>query len=138
MVSRRLREHGLQARTVQIKVRNQAFETYIRARTLTAATDLDIEIGREARTLFRENWRPDTKILLLGVHVSQFSKTGGQLDLLDGDKKLRWTDAMRAADRLRDRYGDDAVTLAGGMRGKFRERTHEALVDKARDPEPPS
>ncbi len=138
MVSRRLREHGLQARTVQIKVRNQAFETYIRARTLTAATDLDIEIGREARTLFRENWRPDTKIRLLGVHVSQFSKTGGQLDLLDGDKKLRWTDAMRAADRLRDRYGDDAVTLAGGMRGKFRERTHEALVDKARDPEPPS
>ncbi len=130
MVSRRLREHGLQARTVQIKVRNQAFETFIRAHTLSAATDLDIEIAREARALFHQNWRSGTKIRLLGVHVSQFSKTGGQLDLLDGDKRARWTDAMRTADRLRDRFGDDAVTLAGGMRGKFRERTHEAMVDK--------
>ena len=131
MVGRRLREHALQARTVQIKVRNQAFETFIRAHTLPAATDLDVEIAREARVLFQQNWRAGTKIRLLGVHVSQFSKTAAQLDLLDGDKKARWTDAMRAADRLRDRYGDDAVTLAGGMRGKFRERTHEAMVDKA-------
>jgi len=30
-----------------------------------------------------------------------------------------------AADRLRDKYGESSVSLASGMRGSFRERTHE-------------
>ena len=30
-----------------------------------------------------------------------------------------------AADRLRDKFGEGSVGLAGGMRGSFRERTHE-------------
>jgi len=33
--------------------------------------------------------------------------------------------ALAAADRLRDKYGESAVSLASGMRGRFRERTHE-------------
>jgi len=31
---------------------------------------------------------------------------------------------------LRDKYGDSVVSLAGGMKGSFRERTHEALPEK--------
>ena len=30
-----------------------------------------------------------------------------------------------ATDRLRDRFGESAVSLAAGLRGSFRERTHE-------------
>jgi DNA polymerase-4 len=32
---------------------------------------------------------------------------------------------MAAADRMRDRFGESAVSLAASMRGNFRERTHE-------------
>jgi DNA polymerase-4 len=47
------------------------------------------------------------------------------MDLLDDDKHGRWRGALAAADRLRDKFGESAVGLAAGMRGKFRERTHE-------------
>jgi DNA polymerase-4 len=130
MVARRLREHGLHARTVQIKLRNQAFETVTRARTLAQPTQLDIEISRQARELFHENWRAATKVRLLGVHVSGLTHEAGQMNLLESGRDARWREAMAAADRLRDRFGDGAVGLAGGMRGTFRERTHEAIVPK--------
>jgi DNA polymerase-4 len=136
MVARRLREHGFHARTVQIKLRNQSFETVLRARSLPQSTELDNEICRQARELFRENWKPGTKVRLLGVHVSGFTHEAGQLNLLESGRDARWRDAMAAADRLRDRFGDSAVSLAGGMQGSFRERTHEALVPKAKPQKP--
>ena len=33
--------------------------------------------------------------------------------------------ALSAADRVRDRFGEQSITLATGLRGGFRERTHE-------------
>jgi DNA polymerase-4 len=48
-----------------------------------------------------------------------------QIDLLEGNRQQRWKDAFRAADKLRDRFGDSSVGLASGLRGAFRERTHE-------------
>ncbi|MGO9208944.1 MAG: DNA polymerase IV, partial [Terriglobales bacterium] len=44
MVCRRLREHGLYARTVQLKLRYKDFSTITRARSLPRATQLDGEI----------------------------------------------------------------------------------------------
>jgi len=32
---------------------------------------------------------------------------------------------LAVADRLRDKFGESSVSLAAGMRGSFRERTHE-------------
>lgn len=125
MVGRRLREHGLQARTVQLKLRYTDFSTITRAHSTTRATQLDTELFEEIRDLFRRNWRAGSTVRLLGVHASGWSEANPQLDLLGEDKHERWTQAMAAADRLRDRFGDSAVGLAAGMRGKFRERTHE-------------
>ena len=34
-------------------------------------------------------------------------------------------DIDKAVDRLRDKYGEQSVSLASGMKSKFRERTHE-------------
>jgi len=44
MVGRRLREHGLYARTVQLKLRYKDFATITRALTLDHATGLDTEL----------------------------------------------------------------------------------------------
>ncbi len=125
MVGRRLREQGLYARTVQLKLRYEDFLTITRARSLRRATQVDGEILEQVRALFLANWKPGEKVRLLGVQASSFEAAEGQLGLLDGGKHERWQKALSAADRLRDRYGEDAVSLATGLKGRFRERTHE-------------
>ena len=37
----------------------------------------------------------------------------------------KWNQALSAADRLRDKFGENAISLATGMKARFRERTHE-------------
>jgi nucleotidyltransferase/DNA polymerase involved in DNA repair len=107
-VARRLREQRLQARTVTLKHRDEAFHTVTRAATLASPTD-------SGDTLFATAWRllealPAAKVRLLGVYASHF-EAGKQLklDLVeDGDGA--------AADRVRDavarRFGDGALTRA--------------------------
>jgi len=125
MVGRRLRENGLHARTLQLKLRYKDFSTITRAHTLERATQLDTEIFEEVRALFRKNWKRGVQVRLLGVHAASFEDAGPQLALLGEDQHQRWQQALAAADRLRDKYGESAVSLASGMRGRFRERTHE-------------
>ena len=127
MVGRRLRENGLHARTLQLKLRYSDFSTITRAQTLARPTELDTEIFGQARTLFLKNWKRGARVRLLGVHASSFEEVDEQLDLLDEGKHERWQQATAAADRLRDKYGDSAVSLAAGLKGGFRERTHEAM-----------
>jgi DNA polymerase-4 len=125
MVGRRLREAGLHARTVQIKLRYSDFSTITRAHSLESATQIDTEIHEQARALLRANRDRTRPVRLIGVHASGFESNEGQLDLLAGDRHQKWAQALSTADRLRDKYGDSAVSLASGMKGGFRERTHE-------------
>jgi DNA polymerase-4 len=125
MVGRRLRENHLYARTLQLKLRYQDFSTITRAHTLPNATQLDNEIIEQIRALFRRHWQSGRKVRLLGVQASSLETAEGQAGLLDADRHQRWKQALTAADRLRDRFGESAVSLASGMRGGFRERTHE-------------
>jgi DNA polymerase-4 len=128
MVGRRLREHSLAARTIQIKLRYSDFSTITRAHSVARPTQIDTEIYEEARELFRRNWKPGAKVRLIGVHVSSWGDGGDQMDLLGEEKHERWRGALQAADRMRDKFGESAVGLASGLRGTFRERTHENPV----------
>ena len=125
MVGRRLREAKLHTRTIQLKLRYKDFTTITRAHTLPAPTQLDAEIFEQIRTLFRKNWKPGMQVRLLGVQASSFEAQAEQISLLEGGRQQRWKDALAAADRLRDKFGESSVKLAAGMRGTFRERTHE-------------
>jgi DNA polymerase IV len=125
MVGRRLREANFHARTIQLKLRYKNFTTITRAHTLPNPTQLDTEIFEQIRTLFRKNWQKGVPIRLLGVQASSFTETAAQIDLLEGTRQQRWKDALAAADRLRDKFGESSVGLASGLRGSFRERTHE-------------
>ncbi len=125
MVGRRLREAGLFARTIQLKLRYSDFSTITRARSLATATQLDHEILEPVRSLFSANWQRNRAVRLLGVQVSSLEADEGQLGLIDENRHRRLKQALAAADRLRDKFGENAVSLASGMRGNFRERTHE-------------
>jgi len=125
MVGRRLREHGLFARTVQLKLRYQDFSTITRARTLQRATQLDGELAAEARRLLALHWRAGAPVRLLGLEASGLQPGSGQLSLLEeegGDRRLK---LLEAADRVRDRYGESAVAPASALQGGYRERAHE-------------
>jgi DNA polymerase-4 len=128
MVGRRLREAGLHARTIQLKLRYKDFTTITRARSLACATQLDTEIFDQIRELFFKNWRKGAEVRLLGVHASGFETANSQGDLLEDGRRERWQQALRAADRMRDKFGESTVTLASGLKGGFRERTHENPV----------
>ena len=125
MVGRRLRENKFHARTLQLKLRYKDFTTITRARTLAAATQLDNEIYRQIHALFHANWRKGNEVRLLGVQASQFDEAPAQGDLLQEQGREKWQQALLAADKLRDRFGEKSVTLGTGMKGGFRERTHE-------------
>lgn len=135
MVARRLREQSLHARTVQLKLRDDRFQTITRAATLSARTNLDAEMLPVVRALFRKNWKPGTLVRLIGVQASGLDSAEGQLDLLESGRHQRWQQALEAADRLRDRYGDSAVSLAASLKGRFRERVHEAMPEAGKGAE---
>ncbi|MFZ0800736.1 MAG: DNA polymerase IV [Terriglobales bacterium] len=128
MVGRRLREQQLHARTLQLKLRYKDFTTITRAHSLPAPTQLDTEIFERIRSLFRQNWRRGAQVRLLGVHAASFENPNCQGDLLEDDRRKRWQQALSAADHLRDKFGESSVSLATGLSGGFRERTHENPV----------
>src|SRR5438874_8098152 len=105
MVGRRLREAGLYARTIQLKLRYKDFTTITRAHTMAEPTQIDTEIFEQARSLFRNNRRKGEQVRLLGVHASGFDEEAAQGDLLEGERRERWKDVLSAADRLRDKFG---------------------------------
>ena len=125
MVARRLREHHLRARTLQLKLRYKDFTTITRAHSLESPTQLDNEIFKQIYRLFHANWRKGAEVRLLGVQASSFGHYSAQLDFLEDHGREKWENVLSAADRLRDKFGESSITLGTGMKGGFRERTHE-------------
>ena len=127
MVGRRLRENDLHARTVQLKLRYKDFTTITRAHSLERATQIDTEIFEEVRALFRKNWKRGTRRCGCWACTRRRSKPPRpQL----GSARRRPARAL-ASKRWPRPTGCATSTanrpsrLASGMRGRFRERTHE-------------
>lgn len=129
MVGRRLREHRFHARTIQLKLRYSDFSTITRAHTLDHATQLDNEIFHQARELMQRHRRSGAAIRLLGVQASGFETMEGQLNLLEEESTQRWRKALTAVDQMRDRFGENSVSLATGLKGRFRERIQDNPAD---------
>lgn len=125
MVARRLRDHRLYARTVQIKLRYSNFSTFTRSHTLERASQIDAEIAAAARALFHKAWT-GKPIRLLGVYAQSLESNEGQTSLLDEPRAEDWRRTLAAVDKIREKYRDDGiVSLASGMHAGFRARVHE-------------
>ena len=106
-VSGRLRHAGLKAATVTVKVRDTGFNTITRQRTLREPTDMTEPIFHAALELARPEVR-GIRVRLLGVTASNLGERE-QLGLFPADDP-RHRAAIEAADALRRRYGEGAVT----------------------------
>jgi DNA polymerase-4 len=114
-VAARLRSAGIRAHTIEIKVRSSDFQTHTRATTLGDATDLTDEVWRAASELFDR--RIPNSILparLIGVAASGLERNAPMQRLLfDQAARVKQSAADHASDKIRQRFGDDAIRRAG-------------------------
>ena len=115
LVACRLRDHQLFARTIGLKLRYSSFRTLTRDTTLDEPTHLDSVIFENVLRLFEENWDRKQKIRLLGVRASNLERGVFQLQLLDAPQKEKLERIMQTTDKLRERFGFDAVKLARSL-----------------------
>jgi DNA polymerase-4 len=115
LVSRRLRDHGLFARTVGLKLRYADFRTLTRDVTLDPPTHLDSVIFENVLRLLSRARNPRLKVRLVGVRASNLERAVFQPNLLDGPKTEKLDRLFQAADKVRNRYGFDAVRLARSL-----------------------
>jgi DNA polymerase IV len=106
-VAGRLRSAGVRASTVAVKIRDSSFRTITRQRTLPEPTDMTEPIFHAALELARPEVR-GIRVRLLGVTASNLGERE-QLGLFPADDP-RHRAAIEAADALRRRYGEGAVT----------------------------
>jgi DNA polymerase-4 len=104
-----LRTQRLSTRTVTLKLRHHDFTTVARSITLPSPTDSDRTVAKTARELFHAACGPRPKIRLLGVGLSNLVAEAPQLELFASPRALAWDRLMAPLDRLRKRYGPDAV-----------------------------
>ncbi|HEX4165496.1 MAG TPA: DNA polymerase IV [Bryobacteraceae bacterium] len=131
MVSKRLREHRLYSKTIQLKLRYEDFSTITRASSLDHATQLDREVAGAVIHLFRKAWDKRTPVRLLGVHAGSLQTVEGQMNLLDEATTSRLRNAFRSVDHIRDRFGGTSISLAKTLHAGIRERVHENPFDLA-------
>jgi DNA polymerase IV len=115
--AKRLREAGLDARTLTLTIRYAGFHTITRAKTLPEPTHLDAVILGTIRQLFDAHWDRRRKVRLLGVGLSSLSQGSSQLDLLDRERRDKLERLTRATDRLRDRFGFSKLQYGGSLQG---------------------
>ncbi len=105
-VSARLKEKALAGATVTLKLKTAAFKIRTRAHSFGAPTQLSAKIFAAARSLL-EREANGTKFRLLGVGMSALTTAdqADPADFVDG----RAAEAEHAVDRVRARFGEDAV-----------------------------
>jgi DNA polymerase-4 len=116
-VSARLKAKELAGATVTLKLKTADFKIRTRARSLDSPTQLAGRIFAAARDLLKRETN-GTRFRLIGVGLSALvtSDQADPADLVDG----RAAEAEHAVDRVRAKFGDDAV-----IRGLAFERPEE-------------
>jgi DNA polymerase-4 len=116
-VSDRAKAKGIAGRVVTLKLKTADFKIITRRLSLRDATQMADKIYRTARDLFDQAGNPGP-YRLLGVGISDLIPEGDadrSGDLLDPDAGKR-TEAERATDKIRARFGPDAITKGRALR----------------------
>ncbi len=121
-VSGRLKASRLAGTSITLKLKTADFKTRTRARSLSHPTQLAARIFDAGRDLL-EREADGTRFRLLGIGVSSLEETADadMGDLLD----RRAAEAEQAMDKLRARYGRDAVVRGLAFEGKMEDDVTE-------------
>lgn len=111
-VARRCRENSLTARTITLKVRYGDFSNMTRAKTLDEPVDTAQAIMAVVDELLPEV-DVAAGVRLAGVSARNFAEPDPQLSLFDEPSTRAdtdWREASRAVDRIREKFGDTAIS----------------------------
>ncbi|MEA2902795.1 MAG: polymerase [Alphaproteobacteria bacterium] len=114
-VSSRLKDGELAGATVTLKLKTADFKTRTRAQTLAHPTQLAANIFAAGRALLARE-TDGTEFRLIGIGMSGLcaADAADLADLLD----RRTAEAEHAMDRLRERFGDEAVIKGRALDGE--------------------
>lgn len=119
-VSARLRRHGMAARMISVGIRSYDLTYAGHQMPMVNATNITNELHRYACRLFDELWdgRP---IRHLGVSTGKLvpAEQMRQMQLFDHTDYRKLALADEAADRIRERYGIDALKRASFLYGRI-------------------
>ncbi len=115
-ISRRLRQQGLKARSVVVRVRRPDFETFSHGQRLDARSNHADEIYRTARAIFLKHFAAIDAVRLIGVRVADFDDGYVQDDLFVRADEARREAVHQALDRIHDRFGEGSIFRGRGPR----------------------
>lgn len=123
-LSERLKGKRLVGDTVTLKLKSAGFRLRTRARHLMISTQLTSVLYETGRQLLAREI-DGTAFRLIGIGLSGLSEAGGEdpVDLIEPDIARRAA-AERAMDRVRERFGRDAV-IRGRLYGRRKARQTE-------------
>lgn len=110
-----LRENGMEARCVTLKVRYSDFSTYTFARTLPESTCLDRDIGGALDELLPKARQRRARVRLIGVALTSLTYNQHQLRLFDGKRSEKWQQVMESVDTIRARHGFEFIRFGKSM-----------------------
>lgn len=116
-VSRRLKKAGIAGRGVTLKLKTADFRLRTRRRRLGAPSQSADEVFAAGLELL-EREADGTAYRLLGIGLSDLSEAGAVEpgDLVDGARARRRARVEQAIDRVRDRFGFEAIGKGRGYR----------------------
>ena len=116
-VGTRLRGDKVKVRVVSVHITTCEFQYAHKQMQLLTPTDVTEEIYTAACRIFKKLWDGKTPIRQIGVHTSKVeSDAGRQYNLFDLQKYDRLESLDRTVDRIREKYGEDAIFRAGFLK----------------------
>lgn len=114
-----LRESGLEARRVTLKVRYSDFETKTFARTLEEPTTIDQVAMEAVRALLPKARERHARVRLVGVSLGQLLENQHQLKLFGAERDTQWEQVLSKVDAIRGKHGFQSLQTGKSL-GKTR------------------
>lgn len=116
-----LRFQGAKAQEVKVKVRYEDFATTTGGKKLMLATSNTADLHRVAQDIFERLYKKGQRVRLLGVNfgcLKPHQEQASIFDVLESGERQRQVSVNKAADKIRGRYGFEAISLLGAGREK--------------------
>ena len=107
----RLRDRGLFAKTISIKVRFADFSTINRSKTVPLPIDSTHDLYEVAKGLYQGLRIERARLRLVGVSLENLSE-GAPHQMMLGEREVGWRQAESAMDKARARFGKGSVRPA--------------------------
>ena len=117
-VGTRLRADGVMVSVVSVHLTTCEFQRMNKQMQLDSPTNITEEIYGAACQVFDRLWDKKTPVRQLGVHTSKVQENAGrQYSIFDLEKSDKLEKLDKAVDRVREKYGEDAIFRASFLKG---------------------